>query len=448
MSIKRRLGSLTSAGPGTQRAATDEPPPSHGSNAGPISELRSRIHAMMARPRRSPVPSPAERRRQLAETLPFVVHETVHGGHHHRVRIYDAAARHGNVSLHAALDASGSAIATLALDDSLRSVDWTRALFLDTETTGLAGGTGTIPFLIGIASFRGHEFHAEQSFLADLCDERAMLEWLAERISQASALVTFNGKAFDMPLIRTRFVLSRVKAPAEPPHLDLLHVARRVYRARVEACRLTTLERDVLGFVREADVPSGEIPERYTNYLRSGDAEPLSAVVDHNLWDIIAMAALMGELAARAVGETAGGRFEGSDMTGMARTALRAGESGLATTLADAAASASLARGEMNVLATAHTLAAEVLRRTDRHDERLRRLLEAAAATPDDATIQLSISKHYEHKLGDPLRALEHAQRSAGAELDDVLARRLKRLTARIDKKPVSPARSRRRRKP
>ena len=123
-------------------------------------------------------------------------------------------------------------MASLALDPRLAGVDFRRVLYLDTETTGLAGGTGTVPFLVGLAWFEERSLRVHQLFLRRLGEEAPMLRVLAERMAESSCLVTFNGKSFDWPLLRTRFVLNRVPVPAELPHLDLLHCARRVFKHR------------------------------------------------------------------------------------------------------------------------------------------------------------------------------------------------------------------------
>ena len=138
-------------------------------------------------------------------------------------------------------------MASLALHPGLAGVDFQRMLFLDTETTGLAGGTGTVPFLVGLAWFEGRSLRVHQLFLRRLGEEAPMLRVLAERMAESSCLVTFNGKSFDWPLLRTRFVLNRVPAPAELPHLDLLHCARRVFKHRGSGTRLVHLEEQVLG---------------------------------------------------------------------------------------------------------------------------------------------------------------------------------------------------------
>jgi uncharacterized protein YprB with RNaseH-like and TPR domain len=178
-----------------------------------------------------------------------------------------------------------------------------RLVFLDTETTGLAGGTGTCAFLIGIGTVEGMQFVVRQFFLRDYPEEKAILCALAEVLESCDGLVTYNGKTFDVPLLETRYALARLESPfARLLHLDALHPARRLWKLRLESCRLTDLESAVLGISREGDVPGSEIPGIYFDYLRSGDARGLQPVFYHNALDIITLAALTVELA-RAIGD-------------------------------------------------------------------------------------------------------------------------------------------------
>lgn len=188
-----------------------------------------------------------------------------------------------------------------------------RAVFIDTETTGLAGGTGTYAFLVGLGFYQGDEFVVRQYFLRDFPEEDAMLSAIAADLAPHTCLVSFNGKSFDLPLLETRFRLARRRPPLSgAPHLDLLHPARRLWRARLEGCSLQELERAILGVVREGDVPGYRIPALYFDYLHSGDASSLVAVVEHNRLDILSLAALagwMGQMVADPLGPTPDGEL-------------------------------------------------------------------------------------------------------------------------------------------
>jgi uncharacterized protein len=171
--------------------------------------------------------------------------------------------------------------------------------FLDTETSGLAGGTGTYAFLVGVGRFEGEKFHLAQFFMRDPAEEPALLEGLTDFLSPCAALVTFNGKAFDAPLLVTRYSLHNIPLPIKDfIHLDLLPLARRLWRDRLPSRALKYLEENVLGAPRTNDeVPGYEIPYLYFDFLRSGDATPLKGVFYHNAMDIIALAALMNHMA-------------------------------------------------------------------------------------------------------------------------------------------------------
>lgn len=163
------------------------------------------------------------------------------------------------------------------------------ALFLDTETTGLAGGTGTTPFLIGLATVDGNAVTVEQYFLRRLSGEAEMLEALRDRLVEAQTLVTFNGRRFDWPILEARFIMSRM--PLDPPadHADLISTARRLWYRPLGTYRLTAIERHALGVERVEDVDSAEIPGMYLEYLRTGDVGPLEPVFAHNQQDVLCL---------------------------------------------------------------------------------------------------------------------------------------------------------------
>jgi uncharacterized protein YprB with RNaseH-like and TPR domain len=175
-------------------------------------------------------------------------------------------------------------------------------VFVDVETTGLAGGAGTYAFLVGCGWFDGGTFRVRQYLMANVAGEPALLKALAEVACECGTVITYNGKTFDLPLIETRYLFHRMESPfASVPHVDMLHPARRLWRplgavgradagAVDSACRLTTLERTQCGFEREGDVPGWQIPDRYFTYVRTGDVRPLEKVLEHNRLDILSLA--------------------------------------------------------------------------------------------------------------------------------------------------------------
>ena len=182
-----------------------------------------------------------------------------------------------------------------------------RIVFFDLETTGLSGGAGTLAFLAGCGWFEGEAFRVRQFFLSSPAGERAMLAALAQIFDEASLVVTYNGRTFDMPLMETRWAFHRTAAPTDDlPHFDMLPPARRLWGRRdlrgsddeaeapeTVSCSLTALERSVLGFHRVGDVPGFEIPARYFHFLRTGDGAAVMGVLDHNRHDLLSLAGVM-----------------------------------------------------------------------------------------------------------------------------------------------------------
>ncbi len=183
--------------------------------------------------------------------------------------------------------------------------------FLDTETSGISGGTGTYAFLVGVGRFVDGQFLLRQFFMRDPAEEPAMLEGLANFLAPCEALITFNGKAFDAPLLVTRYSLHRIPLPFKNySHLDLLPLARRLWRDRLPSRALKYLEEHVLGLTRSTEeVPGYEIPWLYFDYLRSGDARPLGGVFYHNAMDVVAMSALLSHIS-EVVADPFAGRVE------------------------------------------------------------------------------------------------------------------------------------------
>jgi tetratricopeptide (TPR) repeat protein len=181
-----------------------------------------------------------------------------------------------------------------APDEIADSDQW---LFLDTETTGLAGGSGTYAFLVGVAWWEGGGLEIEQFFMREYSEERSLLVALRERIAEQTVLVSFNGKSFDWPLLETRYRMSRkISVPTPRVHLDFLHPARSLWRLRLGSVRLSELERHVLGWDRGADVLSDLIPRIYLDFIRGGPPERLIPVFHHNQMDLRGLAALSSRI--------------------------------------------------------------------------------------------------------------------------------------------------------
>jgi uncharacterized protein YprB with RNaseH-like and TPR domain len=322
--------------------------------------------------------------------------------------------------------------------------DPTKWLFLDTETTGLAGGTGTYAFLVGLAWWDSGGLQTEQLFMRDFAEEHSILQELAARLAERPVLVTFNGKSFDWPLLENRFTMTRVIAkPRLAAHLDLLHPARAMWKLRLGSVRLVELERHVLdaprlGWHREDDVLSAMIPQHYFDYLRGGPADPVAAVVRHNQMDLRGLAALVSKIDQLV---TVGNReqeieFDSLDLFGLSRFLTRRGDSRRAHTACSQALHLGLpaefrpqARRELALLAK---------RRGDHESAALlwRELAAEATCHPQDAIhacVQLAI--YCERRLRDYTQAAEFARlaltrlrRHGAASRDSYTAARSTRL--------------------
>jgi len=226
---------------------------------------------------------------------------------------------------HAPCIPDAAALKLLAPDAREEVVDAEQWLFLDTETTGLIGGTGTYPFLVGLAWWEGGGLEVEQLFMREYSEERSLLAALAERLAERTVLVTFNGKSFDWPLLETRYRMTRtIPPPAPRAHLDFLHPARNLWRLRLGSVRLSQLERHVLGWDRGADLVSELIPKIYLDFVRGGRAEPLVPVFHHNQMDLRGLAGLSGRILT-LLGEEASSQ-DGLELYGISRICERRGE--------------------------------------------------------------------------------------------------------------------------
>jgi uncharacterized protein YprB with RNaseH-like and TPR domain len=214
-------------------------------------------------------------------------------------RRYSCFHERGPVSLGSVLHSRPSTLWDAGRASALHGLDVRKFLFLDTETTGLSGGTGTYVFLVGVAFFSddGTEVIVRQYFLTDVSAERALLHSLNDLFAQFAAVVSFNGKSFDWPLLETRFTYSRVRCVLrDPPHLDMLGPARRLWKDKLPSCSLEMLETHVLGIKRGFDVPGWRIPSLYFEYLRAQHAGHVLPVFDHNEHDLLSLLALTGHV--------------------------------------------------------------------------------------------------------------------------------------------------------
>jgi len=303
---------------------------------------------------------------------------------------------------HAPCMPDAAAMRLLAPDAPEEIVDVQQWLFLDTETTGLMGGTGTYPFLVGLGWWEGGGLEVEQLFMREYSEERSVLAALAERLAERPVLVTFNGKSFDWPLLETRYRMTRsIPPPAPQAHLDFLHPARNLWRLRLGSVRLSQLERHVLGWDRGDDLVSELIPSIYLNFVRYGHADPLVPVFQHNQMDLRGLAGLSARILS-LLGEEAVSQ-DGLELYGVSRMCERRGEVKRARKLYEQSIASTLPSETDRAARTA-------LARLAKRDGDLafaRELWESTLGNSREGYVayeQLAI--HFEHRARDPRQAL------------------------------------------
>lgn len=334
-------------------------------------------------------------------------------------QVYPVTHRHGQDALGDLLELEPASIATYVPDSRLTSHDFRDFVFLDTETTGLAGA-GALAFMVGVAFFERQPAGVEnespfrdvlvvrQYFLRDHDDEPVMLRQLDELIAGKSGLITFNGRSFDVPLLDNRYLMNRQRSLlAEVPHVDLLPPARRLYRARLGSCALGSLEQNLLGLRRtEEDVPGWLIPSLYYNYLRTGDARELPRVFYHNQIDMLSMVTL----GARIFRHIAMSRCDHPlDLLSLGRWQADLGLHDLAEVTLRAAADD---EASLDVYHLALQRLALLYKHTGRRTEAVTAWQQIANTSTYDVTPHVELAKHYEWQAGDPAMALEWTSRA------------------------------------
>ena len=222
---------------------------------------------------------------------------TPHGALWRRELRYPLHERHGTVPLAMVQQLDGDRLATMAKEPLFAALRCGQCLFLDTETTGLAGGAGTVVFAYGLGFVQGAELVVEQLFLRDFGEEPAMLHHVAARLAEFPVPVTFVGKSYDRHRIAARLAVHKIRAPVLTPlHLDLYHVVRRRYGKEWPDTRLRTVEQRLLGLHRHDDLPGSEAPAAFLSWVRDRTG-PVDRVLEHNRLDVLSLVALLGVLA-------------------------------------------------------------------------------------------------------------------------------------------------------
>jgi len=278
-----------------------------------------------------------------------------------------------------------------------------RFVFLDTETSGLSGGTGTFIFLVGLGYWHPSGFHLVQLFLRDPAQEPGLLAGLSHFISADQTIVTFNGKSFDIPLLNGRHVMNGFTSPfRDMQHIDLLPLARRLWRNRLPSRALKDLETEILGLARtEQEVPGWMIPELYYEYLRTGDARPLGGVIYHNAQDILSLGLLFNYSADLLAHPLQVSPQQGLDLIAIARLYEEFNRWDVAVELYENGLSQGL---PLPFFLDTLRRYANLYRKQQRFDDALQLWMKTAEYHQVDACVE--IAKHFEHRQKDPVQAL------------------------------------------
>lgn len=349
--------------------------------------------------------------------------ETPLGVHWEMERRWPAHHRHGNADVGALADLARDLLA--ALDPAVADCAPEEWVFLDTETSGLSGGSGTFAFLVGTGQATAGGFVVRQFFLREPGEEPSLLEALAHELERFRVLVTYNGKAFDVPLLETRYRLARLPVPfPRMAHVDLLHSARRLWRLALDSCRLMELEARVLGFERQGDPGGAVIPRLYLEFLRTGNFRPMLPVFTHNAYDILSLACLTAVVPAAFRDPSR--LSHPAEMAALARYFQREGRLEEALRLLGEALRRNLPEP---LLWEALWQAAEMERKLGRMDAAVARWSELSTIrNPWQARALEKLASHYEHREKNAALALEMALAAQALEPGEALEKRVRRL--------------------
>ncbi|MFQ5420971.1 MAG: ribonuclease H-like domain-containing protein [Anaerolineae bacterium] len=345
-------------------------------------------------------------------------------------KVYPLTHQHGADGLADLLAFAPGELAAYVDDGRFADLDFRDFVFLDTETTGLAGA-GTLAFMVGAGFFEGDAFITRQYFLRDHGDEPAMLTLLDELLAEKAGIVSFNGRSFDLPLLDGRYLMNRMLGRVlDLPHLDLLHPARRLWRARLGSCALGSLEQSLLDLHRtHADVPGYAIPGMYHDYLRTGDGRDMARVFYHNEIDLLSMVTLAARLVALLVEPGAAhpldvyclGKWQAAlGMNEQAEQNLRAA-----------------AQGELP-LDWYHKALFELgwlLKRNGRRAEAVPFWQQIAATTFEDVTAHIELAKFYEWHQVDLEKAVRWTEQALKLVGDSLIQDELQHRLARLERK-------------
>jgi len=387
----------------------------------------AKIDQKYAKP--APQRSPAAHDPPPTLHLPFEEVETQHGRHYETEKLYERHRRHGSIGIADLEDLPVDLLDTIS-NGLIRGVPPAKWCFLDTETTGLAGGSGTYAFLIGVGRITPQGFRVRQFFMREFGEEASQLSALQEHLKQFEVLITYNGRTFDQPLLETRFRMVRQRPPfAALEHLDLLFGARRLWNLRFDSCRLVDLENQILGVERQGDLPGEMIPYFYFEYLRTHEIFRLMPIFHHNAVDILTLACLTA-IVPRAFHSPEQAQFaHAAEMVGLARWWRQADQHENALALFRQALDRELP--DELLFRTMWDVAA-LEKKLGRAHAALPMLTDLASArNPWRASAFTELAKYYEHRERNYAMALEMARNAFDLDPSEALRRRITRLEKR-----------------
>jgi hypothetical protein len=372
--------------------------------------------------------------------LPGEEVETSAGRHYETETLYARHKRHGSADVGALADLPADLLDTLT-NGAVRGVPPGEWAFLDTETTGLAGGTGTCAFLVGVGRITPEGFRVRQFFMRDYGEEASSLDALTRHLEPFRVLITYNGRTFDQPLLETRYRMNRARPPfGRFEHVDLLYGARKLWKLRFESCRLVDLENRILGVERHGDAPGALIPYLYFEYLRTQEIARLVPVFQHNATDILTLACLTA-IVPLAFNETLLDAANapvrhGAEMAALGRWLREAGELDQACALFRRSVDAGLC--DDLLFRTLWDLAALERKRVTSSKDHPVAALEiwndlAASKNPFQVKAHEELAKFYEHDARDYARALELTRAALELWDSEDLRKREERLMKRVE---------------
>jgi hypothetical protein len=368
----------------------------------------------------------------IEELLSGEVVRTPYGEHFETEKLWERHRRHGTIDISDLAELPDDLLDRLS-EGAIPLANPGKWAFLDTETTGLAGGTGTYAFLVGVGSIDRAGFRLRQFFMRDYGEEPSLLCRLAEHLARFDVLVTYNGRAYDQPLLETRFRMARARHPFDRmQHLDLLFGARRLWKLRLESCRLVDLENQILGVEREGDLPGEMIPYCYFEFLRSKQAFKLVPIFHHNALDILSLACLTAIVPFAFRSPDTVALRHGADLIGLARWLAQADRHEEALGLFRRAVEMGLP--DALLFRTLWDMAA-LEKRLGRPEPALSAIAELAQSpNPFRVRALEELAKHYEHRERNYAMALEMTRTALALEESPAIRRRERRLKARLDR--------------